>query len=209
MEDQANQQLDRLKDAVGAVPGDLLKYVLIAVGGLALLYIAHRVLKRLRRKPPLPEPDLTIDVESLGTAGPPTGGPLLEHYNVPMRLAAVVLAPVGRVRQLPPPDELDVVFDAVVPGLAQVVRSHGPSLYRWPQQLSSTGFAHSFFRNASLPGDGGKGTPWCAAAGVVKVEGQPVMVGIVMRSELPNSLAQTVVERETNWLDLLRVKPSR
>jgi len=152
------------------------------------------------------EPVLTIDVAALGTGGPPPDGPVLEHYNVPVRLAAIVVAPAGRARALPPPEQLDAVFEAIVPGLSRVVAAHGPLVRRWPEQLSSTGFAHSFFRHAKLPGDGGKGTPWCSAAGTAKMHGQPVMAGLVMRSDEPNSLGQLVVEHETKWLDVLRIR---
>ena len=79
-------------------------------------------------------------------------------------------------------------------------------LYYWPNQLSSRGFAHSFFRQVPLPGDAGKGTPWCSAAGGFKHGDQSVMAGLIMAGERPNSFSQFVVESETKWLDLLRVK---
>jgi len=198
--------VDRLKDAVGTVPGDLLRYAIVLVVAVVVLYIVWRLLRRRRARLPVAEPVLAIDVASLGTWGPPPDAPVLEHYNVPVRLAAIVVAPAGRARKLPPPEQLDAVFEAIVPGLARVVATHATLVRCWPEQLSSTGFAHSLFRHAKLPGDGGKGTPWCSAAGITKMQGQPVMAGLVMRSEEPNSLGQLIVEYETKWLDVLRVK---
>lgn len=200
-------QLEDIK--IGPLAGDWLIYVVAAIAAVVVLWIVWRLVRRRRGRLPRAEVDLTIDVASLGTAGPPRGVPVLEHYNVPMRLAAIVLAPAGRDRQLPAWGELGVVFEAIVPGLAQVVMTHRTLVRCWPPQLSITGFGHSFFRHAKLPGDGGKGTHWCSAAGVAKLQGQPVMAGLLMRSELPNSLGQVIVEHESKWLDVLRVKTSQ
>jgi hypothetical protein len=199
--------INDLKDAAGSLGGDLLRYAVVAVVALVALYILWKLLRRRPGKLPLVEPDLTIDVATLGTAGPPAGAPVLEHYHVPMRLAAVALAPAGRVHPLPPPDQLAGVFEAITPGLAQVVATHNTLVRCWPGQLSISGFAHVFFRYVRLPGDGGKGTQWCSAAGLVKVRGQPVMAGLLMFSRQPNSIGQMIVEHETKWLDILRVKP--
>ena len=68
------------------------------------------------------------------------------------------------------------------------------------------GFRPSVLRNAKLPGDGGKGSPWSSVAGVFKVKGQPVMAGLVLRAAEPNSLGQTIVEEEHQWLGCLRVR---
>jgi len=198
--------VDRLKDTVATLPGDLLRYAIVLVVAIVVLYIVWRLLRRRRTRLPMAEPVLAVDVDSLGTWGPPADAPVLEHYNVPVRLAAIVVAPAGRAGALPPPDQLDAVFEAIVPGLARVVATHATLVRCWPEQLSSTGFAHSFFRHVKLPGDGGKGTPWCSAAGMTKMEGKPVMAGLVMRSEGANSLGQFIVEHETKWLDVLRIR---
>ena len=139
-------------------------YALIVIG-LVVLVLVVALLGGRRKRPADVEPDLTIDVASLPLHGPPTAGAQLEFYNLPVRLAALVLAPVGRGHRLPPKDELAGVVDEMLPGLMQVMNSHQPQFRRWPPQLSSQGFAVSFFRNAALPGDHGRGTPWCSVAG--------------------------------------------
>jgi hypothetical protein len=201
--------INELEEAAGSLDGELLVYALVALVALVVLYLLWRLLRRRRGKLPLIEPDLTIDVGSLGTAGPPPGAPVLEHYNLPMRLAAVVVAPAGRARPLPPPNQLGAVYEAIVPGLAQVVATHDPLLRRWPEQLSISGFAHAFFRHVKLPGDGGKETQWCSLAGLVKLRGQSVMAGLLLLSQQPNSIGQMMIEHETKWLDVLRVKPAQ
>ena len=119
----------------------------------------------------------------------------------------MILAPVGRVRGLPPPSQLQEVFDAVLPKLNSVVLAQEPLVRRWPAQVSVRGFANLLFSHVRLPGDGGKGTPWSSVAGIVKLQGQPLMAGLILRAESSNSLGQVVVDREEQWLGCLRVKP--
>jgi hypothetical protein len=181
----------------------------VAAGAAVLVvifYIAYRLLRRRKSVAPVAPPVLPIDLSMMGDEGPPKGPPVLEFYHLPMRLAAVVLAPVGRVRELPPEDELPKLFDAIVPGLDRVAAVHRPLVRRWPSQLSARGFAHILFAQVQLPGDGGKGTPWSAVAGVFKVQGQPIMAGLVLRAASPNGLGQVVIDSEEKWLGCLRVK---
>jgi hypothetical protein len=105
-----------------------------------------------------------------------------------------------------PDEQLASLLDAIVPGLDKVAALHRPAIRRWPNQVSARGFAHLFFSNARLPGQAGKGTPWSSVAGVVKVEGQPVMAGLVLRAAAPNSVGQTIIDAEYKWLGCLRVK---
>ena len=130
----------------------------------------------------------------------------LEFYNLPVRLAAIVLAPVGRTSDLPPDDSLLPLIEAIVPGLDRIATLHRPLIRRWPSQVSANGFAHLFFNNVRLPGEGGKGTPWSSMAGVFKIKGKPLMAGLVFFAAQPNSLGQTIIEAEHQWLGCLRVR---
>jgi hypothetical protein len=198
--------LDNLKNALGPASADVLKYAIIAIAGVVVFWIAWRVLRRRKQTAaPLP-PDLKVNVDTLSNQGPAEGPPVLEFYHLPVRLAAIVLAPVGRVRELPPDDQLATLLDAIVPGLDKVAALHEPLIRRWPSQVSARGFAHLFFSNSRLPGPGGKGTPWSSAAGIFKVQGQPIMAGLVFRAAQPNSFGQTIVDSEDKWLGCLRVK---
>lgn len=152
------------------------------------------------------EGDWTIDVSELIDAGPPPDGPQLECYNVPVRLCGLVLASAGRGTELPTKEELPAVIDEMLPGFLQVLQAHQPKLFRWSAQLSSRGFTQAFFANTRLPGDRGRGTPWCAIAGRFEVRGQGILVGIICRSTKQNSLSQIVVQREGQWLDIMRVR---
>ena len=131
---------------------------IIVIAGLVLL-----------RRPPTPESapqnDLRINVDELNSAGPSNQTPLLECYGTPVRLAALVLAPVGRGGSIPETERLLLVVDQIVPGLLDIISEQQPLVRFWPSQLSSQGFVHSFFHQAALPGDRGKGTAWCSVAG--------------------------------------------
>lgn len=199
------EQANQWKNVVIPWLGGLLKYAIIATIVLAIVYFVLRILRKPKPAPAAP-PDTGIDVKGLLDQGPPPAGPMLYFYNVPVRLAALVLAPAGRARQLPPVNQLDAVADALLPGLSQVIAAHRPVVRRWPAQISSRGFALAFFNQAKLPGEGGKGTPWCAAAGTFKLGKTPIMAGLVMRSAAPTNLGHVIVEQEAQWLDALRVK---
>jgi hypothetical protein len=181
--------------------------VAVGVAALAGAVLLWRILRRRKVRGLAAPTDLTIPLDSLSQLGPPEAGPALEFYYIPVRLAAVILAPVGRVRGLPPPSQLQEVFDAILPNLNRIVQAQQPLVRRWPAQVSVRGFANLLFTHVRLPGEGGKGTPWSAAAGIVKLHGQPLMAGLILRAESSNSLGQIVIDREENWLGCLRVKP--
>lgn len=178
---------------------------LAAIVVLLAVFIVIRLILARRRPAAKAPPVLEVDVAALGDAGPPPSGPALECYNVPVRLAALVVAPAGR-NLLPAGDKLADLLDRIVPGMSSVLAAHQPLIRRWPPQLSPRGFASMFFANARLPGDRGKGTPWCAVAGRVEGAEQGIMVGMVLRAATANSLGEVPIERMQQWLDVLRVR---
>jgi len=186
----------------------LIEITVAVVGLLAVLYVLRKLLRRRTATASRIEPDLAIDVAQLSTQPPPTAGPGLLFYNVPVRLVAIVLAPAGRAGQLPPADDMPRLLDAIVPGLADVVAAHGPVRLRWPEQLSGPGFAHALFMHAQLPGDAGKGTPLSTAAGVAKTHLGSVMVAMIVRSEQPNSYGQQILTTEGDWLRAFQTRPA-
>ncbi len=149
---------------------------------------------------------MEIDVSRLDSTGPPEEGPGLEFYGTPVRLAVVVVAPGGRGGELPPPDVLPGLMEQIVPGMTVIVAQHKPLILRWPAQLSSHGFAQSFFNKVALPGTRGKGTPWCSIAGKTQVGNRFFLVGLVFSSGSANSLSQVMVQHEGQWLDILRIR---
>jgi hypothetical protein len=199
------KQLDTWKETALQWSGVLIRYAMLAAVLLAVVYVLRRVLAK-PKKTVEQAPGMGIDVKELLAQGPPPAGPALSFFNVPVRLSALVVAPAGRGRELPPVNQLESVIDAIVPGLARVVIAHQPVVRKWPAQISNSGFAHVLFTQAKLPGEGGKGTPWCAVAGMFRIGKMPVLAGLIMRSASNSNLGQVILEHETQWLDVLRVK---
>lgn len=189
---------------------ELWPYVLLAVGAVIALSLVRRLLRRRKKSKGALPAELTVDVAELcraGTAqGPPATGPMLEFYNLPVRLVAVVIAPVGRLREPPGQDDLTEIIDCILPGLDQVYAAHRPAVRIWPRQVSVRGFAHSFFTNVKLPHPREKKNPWSMVAGLFKVDDQPMMAGLVLQTEKPNRHAQYVMQREEDWLGILRIR---
>jgi len=182
------------------------RYVVAAVAALVALWFLWAIYSRKRNAPPIELPnELLFDYRSLGEKGPPPGPLRLEFMSIPIRLAAVVLAPSGRGSDLPPDELLPMVLSRTVPGLDRVLKLHEPLIRPWPRQLSENGFTQAFFAKVKLPGDFGAGTPWCSVAGKFKYRGIALMVGLVLRAEDDNDYGQRRVERPEAWRDCLRV----
>jgi hypothetical protein len=182
--------------------------VLVGVGLMLVLLVwlvVGRWLRRSRDAATEPLSVETIDVSELADSGPVEGSEHLTFYHVPVRLALLVLAPVGREGRLPDSDQLPELVDQLVPGLMRVLQSDRPQFRRWPAQLSSEGFTKAFFGHVRLPGDRGRGTPWCSIAGKFETEDRPYLAGLVCRAATRNSLSQVAVEHAGKWLDVLRV----
>jgi len=183
--------------------------ILYAVVILLGLIIGGAVVRRIfrRRRPGrLPPLDLSIDVSTLAAEGPPPGLPILEYQGIPVRVAAVVLAPAGRARPVPPREMWPQLFDAVFPGFSRVVESHGPVIRVWPPQLSESGFAHRFFAEVKFPGTPGQAMPWCAVAGPVRFQDQSVLLGLVFRTEEPTVLGTEAVDSPTGWRKIFSLR---
>jgi hypothetical protein len=193
------------------LPEQLPNTIVYAAGAAALvvvLLILLAIVRRIGRGKPaaVAQADRPIDVAALSDVPRPSDGTQLAFYHVPVRVAAVVIAPAGRGRQTPPAEVVPELLDQMSPGLGEVVRRHQPEIRRWPEQLSTSGFIQRFFALAPLPGDAGKGTPWCAIAGRFDAGGGSFLAGLVCRSDKANNFSQVAVQRSTDWLDVLRVR---
>lgn len=150
------------------------------------------------------EVNLTIDIEQLPTLPVTTTPFRLEIYGSPVRIRALVLAPIGRGQTLPSKEHLGNILNHFIPNFTSILDSHHPIFRRWPEQLSTSGFIQSFFNNLAIPNKG-QGTIWCSIAGTIEVVGSSYLIGMVCSTDTPNSLSQITVERPGQWLDILRV----
>lgn len=180
-----------------------------AVGVLVVLailaFLAARWMRSHRRRAPQTEPDYGTVFQSLPELGPPHEGPRLLYRGTPVRLAGVVLAPPGLARELPPVNRLGEAFDALVPGLSEVIRAHRPVYRRWPAQVSTRGFAHRFFAEARGLAPPDAETPWCLVVGPFVFQRETLLVGLAMRAGAPMRPGRYIVEDPTEWPRLLSV----
>jgi len=197
-----------LWDQLQATPSWILGVVaaVMLVILIAVVWTLIRFVRRRRKVWGTTEPDLFLDVGKLDAAGPSPSGARLEFYGTPVRLAVIVLAPAGRQGELPPEAALPKLLDRLIPGLSHVVAQHRPLMARWPVQLSTQGFAQAFFNHVALPGDRGKGTPWCSIAGKLQIGDRLFLFGFVCCASQANGLSQFVVQHEGQWLDILRIR---
>lgn len=186
-----------------------LNYVTLALLAIAVVVafiIAMGVLRRRKAPPATVAPPEGINVAQLESHGPPSGGLQLECYGAPVRVAAMVLAPMGTGGGFPSSEKLPEVIDRLVPGLGDFVARDRPLVRIWPPQLSPQGFANSFFAGCRLPGDRGKQTPWCSVAGRYLDSEVRILVGLILCTSAPNSLGEFTLEQPTQWMDLLRIR---
>jgi hypothetical protein len=198
--------MEQILQTATSLLGNFLWYAVVGAVVLAVLFMAWRFLgNRGGGTATTKTTDQKINVESLGPAGPPANPPKLEFFDTPVRLAAVVVAPVGNANELPGMAQMASLLESIVPGFSDVVVAHRAVVRRWPSQLSPRGFTKSFGDLAPLPGNGGKGTPWCSASGVFRHEKQVIALGLILRAAGNIQLGQKTIERET-WREILRVR---
>ncbi|MDA1050944.1 MAG: hypothetical protein O3C40_10755 [Planctomycetota bacterium] len=189
----------------------ILMLAVFAIGATLLLVSLAVLLFILWRRPAQPESkplDLIIDVASLDASGPSGEVPQLTYLGKPVRLAAIVVAPVGRSGTIPEADRLLDAVDQLIPGLVDVISIDHPVVKFWPGQLSTHGFAHVFFRNVKLPGERGIGSPWSSVAGKFKAGGQQYLAGLLCSAGQPNDLSEVAVDDNEQWARVLEVRRS-
>jgi hypothetical protein len=181
-------------------------YAVIA-GAAVLAVMLLALLLRKRARPPAPQQvfDHSLNLASLDTLLPSATSVEVKFRNVPVRLVALVVAPVGRGQPTPSNEKLAQLLDEINPGFAEAIGAHETRIKVWPPQVSARGFAQSFFHQVRIPGERGKDSPWCSVAGRFDAAGMTLMLGIAMRTEKPQSMGCFPVEHSHTWYDMFRV----
>lgn len=200
--------LDRLRSMVSSIEP---RQVLLIAGAGAALAVLVVLMRRLLRgqKPRGPRSRRAdIDLSSLGSHGPIPSAHRFEISHIPMRLACVVMAPLGRGHHLPAATAVDDVLEQIIPGLGHVLNEQRAVVFLWPPQLSESGFYRSFFANAKLPGNRGKQSVWTAIAGRTTYQEQKLVLGLVACAADPNSLGEVTIATEREWFTWISVRES-
>ncbi|MBI3463645.1 MAG: hypothetical protein HY000_11395 [Planctomycetes bacterium] len=203
--------LEKLHELV-RTPGlrQALWLVAAAAGLLAVLLAALRLIRFFKRpqQVSLLESSLVFDVTGIRWPDDQSLAARLSVYHMPAHIGLVVIAPLGRDAHSPTLAEVSSLLDQIVPGLAEVVAHDQPTVRVWPRQLSARGFSHSLARHVQLPGEHGRGSPWCLVTGRASLEDKPFGIGMALSTSTPNSLTLIVLESDHQWLDVLRIKGS-
>ncbi|WP_020472166.1 hypothetical protein [Zavarzinella formosa] len=194
----------QVNDVVEKVKSDsnLVIYAAAAVGGLVVLFVLFKILTGKKKHPNL-EKGMN---ENLADYPPPpasVGPKQLQVNGVPVRIRLVVIAPAGNQKAVTP-DEAPEILDSVLRGLGGLLKSDKPRVKIWPAQLSLPGFAPTFHRLVKSPDAGKPKSEWVKLAGVAKIGGKPVLVGLALLADEPCKIGELRME-QTDWADTLQV----
>ena len=84
----------------------LVGFLIVGAGVLLIMLLVSKP-----KKGTLPPADLKINIGNLDQAGPDHTESTVVVHGVPVRLAVIVLAPVGRGHLLPPEHDLPMMFE--------------------------------------------------------------------------------------------------
>ena len=192
---------------VAAFPGGKVTLLGLLIGSACtvvtvLLLIAY-FLFRGGQKPAEPATGL---LEALAAYPPPPLKPnrRLTVHGRPKRLRLVVVAPVGK-RDLREFGEIEDILNRVCRGLGDLAKEDKARLRTWPPQLSSTGFAPTFFRNTRTPEDTQEAAHWSLLAGPAKMGDVPILLGLAVWSEETSDMKQLSLT-PPQWNEVLRIE---
>jgi hypothetical protein len=186
---------------------------ILAVAAILVLVLLLLILRGIgralfgRRAAPAPPPD--EDVIRLDEIPLPLSQAArkLWVYHLPARLRLVVAAPAGAQRDVDA-TSIERLLDRVIPGLGKVAEQDRPRVRIWPPQLSHQGFEMSFSRRAKKREADGRPSRWVLVAGRANAGGQPVLLGLALWTDEPNTLGRVHLEGP-QWLDVLRLSAAR
>jgi hypothetical protein len=190
-------QLENIPDKVWYIGGAV-------VGVVFLLMIVRAILSSKTGH----DPDRGLG-ENLGEFPPPPHSPKgsrrLTVNGLAVRLRLVVVSPTGKQHGRMSPDEVGEMLDDLVRGISEVVEADKPRIKVWPPQLSQAGFAPTFHRQMTTPDPKGAKSRWVLAAGVAKVGGKPLLLGLALLADTPTKLGQLTLDG-TEWAETLRIE---
>ena len=95
--------------------------------------------------------------------------------------------------------------ERILPGLGAICERDRPRIRVWPQQLSQQGFVAAFHRCTPRHEPNGEPSRWVLIAGRALVGRQPVLLGLGLWADEPNTVGRVNLEPH-QWLDVLRLR---
>ena len=194
---QVNDVLDKVKS-----DSNLIVYAAAGLGGLLVLIILLRIMRGVRRHPNLEKGQN----ENLADYPPPpaaTGPRQLQVNGTPVRIRLVVLAPAGN-QQAVTADDAPEILDDVLRGLGGLLKFDKPRIRIWPAQLTLPGFAPTFHRLVKSPDAGKAKSEWVKVAGVARVGGKPLLVGLALLADDACKIGELKMDH-MDWAETLQV----
>jgi hypothetical protein len=178
---------------------------IILGGGILILLLFLLLLSRVfRRKPDRdPKEQPREDLSEYPPAPPAPGAPRAHIENLPARLRLVVVAPIGRDKEVHEA-ALPAFLNQLVRGLGDVYATDRPRVKIWPSPLSVRAFAPTFHRTVVKPELEGQPSPWVLAAGVTKIGSGQMLLGLAFYADQPNTLGRLTLD-PNDWRMVLRV----
>jgi hypothetical protein len=186
--------------------------VLLLVGGGGLLGIAIMLvfLRSLfrsggRRKK---RADRQVDLREFLNEYPDPPSAMSIHRllidGLEARLRLVVMAPTGLEHE--PIDAHDVpeLLDDFRRGLGSLIQADKPRVCVWPPQLSSSGFAPTFFRLVESPDPAGERSHWIRIAGPIKIAGKSYLLGVACLADHTSKIG-TINVTVNEWRDRMAI----
>lgn len=204
-------------DAPGAAPlapdettipwSEYSEVLLIVLGALALLVLIlliYRLTRRPKRIALSDRSDLYIDVTDFSPEQVDYKAyPRLEWMGSPAHLTLIVVAFQGTGGGAMQDAPVRALLERALPGLGPILDAHKTEIRLWDPQVSRRGFEQLFFHVVPLPGDHGRGTPWCSLVSRVEYKDRPLLLGMVLYSPQTPNVTQMSYEHESKlWSDL-------
>jgi hypothetical protein len=185
-------------------------WLILLVAALVVLLIVAAVLRGMLRavfRRPGPtrywDRELREDLAACPLPTRPPGERVLHIYHLPVRLRLVVVAAAGKERDVDA-TAVEKLLDRILPGLGGVAAWDRPRIRVWPQQLSQQGFLATFRRCTPRPEPEGEPSRWILVAGRALLARQPVLLGLGLWADEPNTVGRVNLEPH-QWLDVLRL----
>jgi hypothetical protein len=181
--------------------------LLIILGALALLVLIlliYRLTRRPKRIALSDRSDLYIDVTDFSPDRIDYKAyPRLEWMGSPAHLTLIVVAFQGTGGGDLQDAPVRALLERALPGLGPILDAHQTEIRLWDPQVSRRGFEQLFFHVVPLPGDHGRGTPWCSVVSRAEYKDRPLLLGMVLYSPQTPNVTQMSYEHESKlWSDL-------
>jgi hypothetical protein len=193
----------QVDDVVNKVKSDsnLVIYAAAGLGALVVLFVLFKILTGKKKHPNL-EKGMGENLADYPPA-PPVGPKQLHVNGVPVRIRLVVIAPAGNQQAVSADNAAEILND-IRKGLGGLLKSDKPRIKVWPPQLTLPGFAPTFHRLVKSPDAGKKMSEWVKVAGVAKIGGKPVLLGLALLADEPCKIGELKLDH-MDWAETLQV----